>query len=242
MNAQRALAGLALALFALDGRADGFVNVYEIPSSVSMNVIGNQLTHEILNRTLHHWDKHEAQQKAERAKAKPIAPASGGSVAGLLTKDLPGRDARGAEATYRQALHYHEIVIKKFGLASGDLGVAIASSIAGAWMAYNNKSFPDQYYLPLVRQMQQRVGESADLRALPAADRATAYEALAIVGMMLASSQITLERNPQAAGASALRQNMRSQGGEMLTRMLNVPPEQVGISASGFVSTAGAQR
>lgn len=242
MNTHRALVGLALAMFGIDGRADGFVNVYEIPSSVSMNVIGNQLTHEILNRTLHHWDKHEAQQKAERAKVKSIAPASGGSVADRLTRDLPGKDARGAEATYRQAFQYHEIVIKKFGLASGDLGVAIASSIAGAWMAYNNKSFPDQYYLPLVRQMQKRVRESADLSALPAAERATAYEALAIVGMMLASSQITLERNPQAAGASALRQNMRTQGGEMLTRMLNLPPEQVGINASGFVSLADAQR
>ena len=229
----RAFGGILLALCTLTCRADGFVNVYEIPHNVSMNVIGNQLTHEILNRTFHHWDRHAAEQKAARAKAKQIAPQPRGSVARLLAQGVQG-DQANAQAAYQQAYRYHELVIKKFGLPSGDLGVGIASSIAGAWMAYNNKPFPDQYYLPLVQQMRKLATESASFKTLSADDRAIAYEGLAIAGMMLASSQITWERNPRAAGADELKRRMRAQGGEMLTRMLKMPPEQVGIGASGF--------
>lgn len=235
----RALAVAALSLFAATVRADGFVNVYEIPPGVSMNVIGNQLTHEILNRTLHHWDIHAAEQKAAKAKAKSLGLPAGTDVAALLSQSLSSKQARSAEAAYSQAFRYHEKVIKQFGLPSGDLGVALASSIAGAWMAYHNKSFPDQFYVPLVRQMQQRVNRTPNLKALTATEREVAYKGLAIAGMILASSQISWERNPHAPGAADLEKRMRKEGGDMLTQVLRLPPERVGIGASGFVELAG---
>lgn len=235
-------AGLFLAFVAVASRADGFVNVYEIPYGVSLNVIGNQLTHEIVNRTVHHWDKHAAEQKAKKDRARSVGLASSVDVAQQLARGVPEAQAPGAEATYKQALHYHELVIKKFGLPSGDLGVAIASSIAGAWMAYHNKPFPDQYYVPLVRQMQQKVNTTSQLKSLSPAERQVAYEGLAIAGMMLASSQITWARNRGAPGAADLQRRMRSDGGAMLTRMLRVSPERVGIGASGFTLLEEWQR
>lgn len=240
----RAIVGISLACTALVCRADGFVNAFEIQPGVSMNVIASQLTHEILNRTVHHWDMHEAEQKAKKAREQSAALASSnnGNVARALARNLPGKQARSAEAAYQQALHYHELVIKQFGLPSGDLGVAIASSIAGAWMAYNNKPFPDQYYVPLVRQMQQKVRSTPALQALTRDERAVAYQGLAIAGMMMASSQLSLERNPGAPGAAELEQRMRSEGGAMLTRMLDLPPERVGIGAGGFIVLASAAR
>lgn len=230
--------GICFLLQALSCRAEGFVNAYEVPLGVSSNVIGNQLTHEILNRTLHHWDEHAARTKGS-AGAKVRIPASPkDNAAKLLASDMPREQARGAEMTYKQAFDYHEAVIKKFKLPTNDIGVGLASCIAGAWMAYQNKSFPDEFYLPLVQQMRELANGSAAMTGLSADERAVAYQTLAITGMLLASSQITWARNPHGAAADDLRKRMRVQGGETLTRLLHMPAEHVAIGASGIVLPA----
>ena len=230
------LASLTLLAGALPCAAQGFVNVYEIPSSVSLNVIMNQLMHERLNKTLHHWDRHEEQQKAKKKAAAASLPLARptGAAATELARRLPKEEASAGQAAYRRAFDYHEQVIRKFDLPSGDLGVALASCIAGAWMAYNNRPFPDEHYLPLVAQMRQVVGGA--LPSLTAQERGTTYEQLAIAGMILASSQITWQRSPRGAAADELKQRMRTQGGQTLTRVLGMPPDRVGIGPSGLVA------
>ena len=243
-RSQFAILGVAISLCGAPSWAQDFVNAYEVPYGVSLNVIANQLTHEKLNETLHHWDAYEAEQKRKKATAAapPLAQTTGLGIAQLVGQ-LPKNQADAGRAAYRQAFGYHEQVIRKFGLPSGDLGVGLASAIAGAWMAYNNKPFPDEYYVPLVNQMRQRIrSNGAGLQSLSAAERTASYESLAVLGMMLASSQITWQRNPRAAGADDLRARMRAQGGETLTRMLQVPPDRVGIGASGVYSLADAGR
>jgi len=245
---KRAILGIAMLVSAVPCLADGFVNVYEIPSSVSINVISNMLYHENLNKTLHHWDNYEKEQKEKKAKAAaartalPLAQPTGVGISALV-QNLPKDQADRGRAAYKQAFDYHEQVIRKFGLPSGDLGVAFASCIAGAWIAYNNKPFPDEFYLPLVEQMRQIVSSKGDaLQSASAAERSSTYESLAVAGMIMASSQITWQRNPRAAGADELRDRMRVQGGETLTRMLQVPPERVGIGAAGVYALAGDGR
>ena len=187
-----AILGIAVSVCRLPCFAEGFVNVFEIPSSVSINVISNQLYHENINKTLHHWDNQPLEDRY-----KPFTKMQRAQTTGLgvseLTKNLPKEQAEAGRAAYQQALDYHEQVIGKFGLPSGDLAVAFASSIA-------------------------------------------------VAGMLPASSQITWQRNPRAAGADELRARMRTQGGETLTRMLQVPPENVGIGPSGVYSLAAARR
>ncbi len=231
--ARLALLGVTLPQAAV--HAQDVVNVYEIPSNVSINVISNQLMHERLNQTLHHWDRYEAEQKQSRTRPPelPRARLNGMGIADL-TRGLPSDQVESARAAYKQALDFHEAVIRKFDLPSGDLGVALASSIAGAWMAYNNKPFPDAYYLPLVNQMRRQIGSpDASLQGLADSERTAIYEGLAVAGMLLASSQITWQRNPRAPGAQALRERMRTQGGETLSRMLRVAPEKVAIGPTG---------
>lgn len=238
---QQAILGIAVSVCGAC-QAQGFVNVYEIPHNVSINVIANQLMHERLNKTLHHWDNQPEKDRYKRPGKLPLAQPTGLGIT-ALANDLPKEQAEVGRAAYKQAFDYHEQVVRKFGLPSGDLAVAFASSIAGAWMAYNNKPFPDQFYVPLVNQMRERLSShGTGLQSLSAAERSSTYESLAVAGMILASSQITWARNPNAAGAEALKQRMRTQGGETLTRMLQVPPEQVGIGAAGVYSLASAQR
>jgi hypothetical protein len=239
MRIKQAMLGMVVSVCALPCFADGWVNVYEIPSSVSLNVITNQLYHEQLNKTLHHWDKYEAEQKRKKA-AVGLAPAQAtGQGIAELTKGLPKDQAEKGRAAYKQAFDFHEQVIKKFGLPSGDLGVAMASCIAGAWMAYHNKPFPDEHFLGLVNQMRQLVGSNDALRSVSAAERSSTYESLAVTGMILASSQITWQRSPQAPGADDLRNRMRQQGADTLTRMLQIDPERVGIGAAGVYALKG---
>lgn len=231
--ARLALLGVTLPQAAV--HAQDVVNVYEIPSNVSINVISNQLMHERLNQTLHHWDRYEAEQKQSRTRPPELTRArlNGMGIADL-TRGLPSDQVESARAAYKQALDFHEAVIRKFDLPSGDLGVALASSIAGAWMAYNNKPFPDAYYLPLVNQMRRQIGsQDASLQGLADSERTAIYEGLAVAGMLLASSQITWQRNPGAPGAQALRERMRTQGGETLSRMLRVAPDKVAIGPTG---------
>lgn len=234
--AQLAQVALLGALLGQAGvQAQEVVNVYEIPSHVSINVISNQLMHERLNQTLHHWDRHDAEQ-AQAARGAQVLPKAQVNGTGLaaLTRGLAGEQAESARATYRQALAFHEAVIRKFSLPSGDLAVALASSVAGAWMAYNNQPFPDPFYLPLVHQMRQRLDRpGARLQTLSDRERTTLYESLAVAGMLLASSQITWQRNPRAPGAEALRERMRTQGAEALTRLLQVAPDKVAIGPAG---------
>lgn len=242
----QAILGIAVAVCGQASVAQGFVNAYEVPLGVSVNVISNQLYHQNLNKTIGHWDKHEAEQKKQRsaaaAGALPLAQANGLGIA-ELTRSLPREQAQAGRAAYQQAFDFHEQVIRKFGLPSGDLGVAVASAIAGAWMAYNNQPFPDQFYVPLVNQMRERLGsQGAGLQALSASERTTTYESLAVAGMLLASSQITWARNPRAAGADDLKQRMRTQGGETLTRMLQMPPDRIGIGGSGVYALGDARR
>ncbi|MDR7333411.1 DUF6683 family protein [Roseateles asaccharophilus] len=238
---KQATLAVAVGTCGVHGLAQGFVNVYEIPHNVSINVIANQRYHENINKTLHHWDNQPLKDRYKRPGSLPLAQSNGQGIA-VMTQGLPREQAAAGGAAYRQALGFHEQVIRKFGLPSGDLGVALASSIAGAWMAYNNQPFPDQYFVPLVTQMRERLASSAALQSLSDGDRTTTYESLAVTGMMLASSQITWQRNPRAPGADALRERMRTQGGETLTRMLQVPPDQVAIGPQGLISQASATR
>ena len=57
--------------------------------------------------------------------------------------------------------------------------------------------------------------------------------------MILASSQITWQRNPRAPGADDMRSRMRQQGADTLTRMLQIDPERVGIGAAGVYALKG---
>jgi hypothetical protein len=241
MRINQAILGVAVSVCGAPLWAQGFVNVYEIPHNVSINVIANQRYHENINKTLGHWDKQPEKDRYKRPNTLPLAQATGLGIV-ELTKHLPKDQAESGRAAYKQAFDYHEQVIRKFGLPSGDLGVAFASSIAGAWMAYNNKPFPDQFYVPLVNQMRERLSGSSDLQSLSATDRSTTYESLAVAGMILASSQITWQRNPRAPGAEELRIRMRTQGGETLTRMLKVQPDTVAIGPTGIQAQGEARR
>lgn len=240
-HVKQAILGVAISLCGTPCFADGYVNVFEVPLGVSVNVISNKLYHQNINRTLHQWDNQPEKDRYKPTPAVPLAQTTGQGIA-QLTSSLPKDQADAGRAAYRQAFNFHEQVIRKFGLPSGDLGVAFASSIAGAWMAFNNKPFPDQYFLPLVNQMRQRISGSTDLQSLSATDRTTTYEGLAVASMIMASSQITLQKNPRAAGADELRVRMRTQGGETLNRMLQVAPETVGIGPNGIYSLAQASR
>ena len=241
VSIQQAICGITVSIYSAIGLADGFVNVYEIPHNVSINVISNQLYHEQLNETLHHWDNYEAEEKKKKSitSVLPLAQNVGEGIS-ELTKSLPRDQAGAGQLAYQQAFDYHEQVIRQFGLQSGDIGVAFASCIAGAWMAYNNKPFPDNFYLPLVNQMRQLLSSKrANLQSLSARELSNTYESLAVAGMIMASSQITLQRNPKAVDADELRTRMRIQGGETLTRILLLSPERVGIGASGVYSLSG---
>lgn len=238
---RRAILGIAVSVWGSQSLAQDFVNVYEIPHNVSINVISNQLYHENINKTLHHWDRQAEKDRYKPAMRVPLAQATGTGIS-ELSKGLPREQIDAGRAAYRQAFNYHEQVIKKFDLPSGDLGVALASCIAGAWMAYNNKPFPDEYFRPLVEQMRQLLGrQSSAMGSVSAAERGSAYERLAVVGMLLASSQITWQRKPRAPGADELRSRMRQQGGDTLARLLQLPPDHVGIGAAGVFALNDAK-
>lgn len=61
MRVKQAILEIDVSICGIPSFADGFVNVYEIPSNFSINVISNQLMQERLNKTLPQWGRYEEQ-------------------------------------------------------------------------------------------------------------------------------------------------------------------------------------
>lgn len=224
-----------MAALAFSGAAraqDGFVNVYNISLGTSANALGNLHAHQNLNRYLHHWDS----PPKNEARGPLLVPTPlRGQTATAMAAAMPEGQRAGAEQAFRQALDVHGQVLAKFGVPANDLAGAFAAYLAGAWMAYHNASFPDRDFLPLVNQMRRTLAGNDTLAKTSADDRRTMHERLAIVGVLLASSQVSYARNPGSPQAAQLASNMRRDGRAALEQMLGVDADRVQFGQAGLV-------
>jgi hypothetical protein len=156
--------------------------------------------------------------------AKPIMPRK-------LAATYPEARRADAEKMFVRTLDgYHEIE-KKFGLRRNGIGGAVAAFIAGNHTAYRDEPFPDQFFLPLARQMHQRIQRSGALKASTEAQRQEMYEQLAIIGTYMALTREALAQK----GDPKLKADMKRAARQYLEEFLKIDPDRMQIGPQGLV-------
>lgn len=146
-----------------------------------------------------------------------------------LAEHYPVAQRAQARALFEQLLRRHAALLDQFGVPKGDLGAAIATMIAGSWMGLHNNSFPDENFVPLVEQMRAVLAAQPGLRDSPEADRRDMHDQMAIIGMMLAATQMGLEQQPDPATTSRMREAARG----YLQELFKVPADQISLNENG---------
>ncbi len=161
----------------------------------------------------------------------PTADATKTSTASKLAASYPPDQRIKVTRTFNELLvGYHQIE-SKFDVPKYDLGGSVAALLAGSYMAYRNVDFPDEAFKPLVQQMQRALSGNAQLVAAPNAEKQDMYEQLAILGMLMANTQIALQQQPNAKSS----QNLRAAAKGYLETFLKTDAERVQITDKGLV-------
>lgn len=170
-----------------------------------------------------------------------VAPSSAASTVAQLapTPAFPARMAATfpeksrpeAERVFRELLVAYGSIEQQFGIPKGDVAGAVAAFVAGNYMAYHNTGFPDKNFKVLVGQMQQVLGSNENFQKSSPAEKRELYEQMATVGMLMATSQMALAKqpNPQATD------NMRLAAKSYLEQFLKTSADKVQITSEGVV-------
>lgn len=159
------------------------------------------------------------------------ANTSGPSVVpARLAKHYPAQQRAQAKALFDDLLARYAQVEKQFGIPRGDLPGAVAAFLAGSWMGLHNVDFPDAQFLPLVEQMRAIVANNPQFQAAADTDKREMYEQMAILGMLMAGTQMGLKHKANAA----TEHNMRVTARGYLEQFLKTDADRVELTAAGL--------
>jgi hypothetical protein len=155
--------------------------------------------------------------------ARPIAPR-------VLAQSYPEASRARAEQFFAQTLTGYHGIEAKFGLRKYDLAGAVATFVAGNYIAYRDEPFPDEHFKPLVQQMRGAIGGMAALRGASDADKQELYEQLAILGTYMALTREGLQQRPDPQLAASMKRAAK----QYLEQFLKVDPARMSIGAQGL--------
>jgi hypothetical protein len=159
-----------------------------------------------------------------------VDPAPAASFPARLASQYPEASRAEAERVFRELLQRYGQLEQRFGLEKGDVAGSVAAFIAGNYMAYHNSGFPDENFLPLVNQMRVVLGNNAEFQQAGPQARQETYEQMALVGMLMATGQMALARQPDPRALA----NMRSAAKGYLEQFLKTDADRVRLTAQGL--------
>lgn len=195
---------------ALPARAQMYSPGYALSGAPMSNFLSSSyLTQAVVNQL----SGKQGAQTALRPAQDPLTPKTLtvptrglGTMAAKLAAHYPPAQQAQAQALFEELLRRYAQVEAQFGIPRGDLGGALAALLAGSWMGLHDAPFPDRYFPPVVTQMRALLAAQPGLQDAPEVDRREMYEQLAILGMLMASTQMALQQQPDAATQERLRQ------------------------------------
>lgn len=148
-----------------------------------------------------------------------------------LAQHYPAPQRAKAQALFEDLLRRYAQVERQFGIPRGDLPGAVAAFLAGSWMGLHNVDFPDAQFSPVVEQMRSIL--TADSKLLAAADgeKREMYEQMAILGMLMAGTQMGLKQQSDPATERTMRATARS----YLEQFLKTDADRVQMTTAGLV-------
>ena len=142
--------------------------------------------------------------------ALPTAARDARRAAAELAQSYPAAHRAQTAEVFESLLGKYAQIEKRFGIAPGDFGGAVAAYVAGNMMALRQEPFPDEHFSALVKQMRGVITDSPEFTRIDVRERRRAYEQMAIIGMFMAGTQMALAQKPdsvlQARTAAAARQ------------------------------------
>jgi hypothetical protein len=154
------------------------------------------------------------------------------SVAGLDM--LVGYYPPAQRAQMRQgflALHNsYPQVARQLGVPTNDVATGMASFLAGAYMAYNNQNLSNSYVKPLAQQFRNGLASQGDFARVSNAEKQRMYDVMVMLGMLMATTQVQLQKQPDPA----LETQMRQLGKQMIEVFLKVDASRLRITSSGM--------
>jgi len=223
------------ALLALSGgaQAQSFGADYGYVGAPMSNFLSSSyLTQQVVNDLA---TPEVARQKLEAAAQADPSPPHIVSLRGSsrmtvrLAEHYPASQRAEVRALFEQLLRRHASLEDQFGIPHGDLGAAMATMIAGSWMGFHNTSFPDRNFMPLVEQMRAVLASQPGLMESPEADQRDMYDQMAIIGMMLAGTQMGSEHRTDAATTEKMCDAAKG----YLQELFKVPADRITIAKNG---------
>lgn len=183
----------------------------------------------------------KAKADADAGAAKPggsRTAAAGNTTVPVRSPRLPQQMAAAypsdkrelVQRTFEDLLSGYQRVEQQFGIAPYDVASGVAAFLAGCYMGFHNAGFPDQHFKPLVAQMRQILSDDAGWAQTSVADKQDMYEQLAILGMLMANTQMALKKQPDARAQAAMQAAARG----YLEQFLKVDAAKVQLSAKGL--------
>lgn len=173
----------------------------------------------------------ESKVSTVKPKAK-LTFKSDGSTRGMdaIVALYPAKQREKVRKQYQQIYNSYPQVAKRLGIPTNDMASGMASLLAGAYMAYNNMSLNDSYVKPLANQFRESMQEVEEFNRISDSDKKMIYDQMVLMGMLLAITQVELQKQPDAKVKTQLRQA----GKQVLEGVLKVNADRIKITSSGL--------
>lgn len=147
-----------------------------------------------------------------------------------LVATYPKSQQKEIRASLKQLYDSFPQVARSVGIPTNDLSSAVATVIAGAYMAYNNVSLNDDYVKPMANQFKAHLENSGFFDGMSNREKKSMYDQMVMVGMTLAVGQSLNQSNPNPQTTAQLREA----GKQILEAILKVDADRVRITAQGI--------
>ena len=168
---------------------------------------------------------------ASRPASTVISRFTPSSTTRKLASTYPVDQRKQVEQVFQQLLDQYPRIEQQFGIPRHDLAGAVASFLAGSYMAYHGIDFPDEQFKPLVEQMRRVIATNPDFAKATDAEKQEMYEQMAVIGMFLGATQLALKEQPNAQTAAS----MKRAGQGYLEQFLKTDADRVRITDKGLV-------
>lgn len=225
-----AMVAVCMGAAALAVRAD---MPFHIPvyTGTPLMIATGVVTQQTLNRSIAHASRAGSGSGSSKpAAATSVTVGARSDVPAQMAAALPAEARADAQRTYQLMLDKHPQLMRQLGVPPYDVASAMATFVAGVYIAYRDVDFPDRHFQPLYRQLHDIVAAQPAFSRASDAQRRDMYERLAILGTFLALTRDALKQRPDAQVSARLKAAAR----DYLQQFMQIDAERIQITEQGL--------
>ena len=230
----------ASALICIPAAAQMFSPGYALSGAPMSNFLSTSyLTQSVSNSLAFSESKLEPRKTSSLRPSLDKGPSSGlkaratgpSLMPAKLAQHYPAPQRAQAQVLFEDLLARYAQVERQFDIPPGDLPAAVAAFLAGSWMGLHNADFPDAQFRPVVEQMRSILANNSQAQDAADAEKRELYEQMAILGMLMAATQMGLKQRADPV----VERNMRATARGYLEQFLKTDADRVQMTSAGLV-------